>query len=121
MASSFPTYGELIAFLEAAERECGGISTAEILARKVSMKYPDVPIRRPSRFLDTVKRLAAPTKPSPLGPPKLTDSPLRSYLRREWMPRTRNVPGTVFKNAGASHLLNHVGSNTACIDTRASM
>lgn len=94
MASSFPTYGEPIAFLEAAERECDGTATAEILALKVSMKYPDVPICRPSRFLDTVKRQAAPTKLSPVGPPKLTDSPLCSYLRREWLPRTRNVPGT---------------------------
>ncbi len=97
--SKFPTFGELIAFLEAAESESNvEASIAEILASKVKMKYPEIPIHRPNRFLDSVERLAAPTKPSSIGPPKLTHSPLRSYLRREWTPRTRNLPGTVHQD-----------------------
>ena len=96
-ASKFPTFGELIAFLEAAESESNAeASIAEIITLKVRTKYPEIPILRPSRFLDCMERLAAPTKPSSIGPPKLTHSPLRSYLRREWIPRTRNLPGTVF-------------------------
>ena len=92
--SKFPTFGE------AAESESNvEASIAEILASKVKMKYPEIPIHRPNRFLDSVERLAAPTKPSSIGPPKLTHSPLRSYLRT---PRTRNLPGTVHQDTGST-------------------
>lgn len=92
-----PTYGELINFLNAAEvaseRDSNGQSVAEILTEIFSSKYPHLPISRPSRFLDTVRRVAAPTRPSAIGQQKLVGSPNCSYLRRRWVPRTRNKQG----------------------------
>ena len=74
-------------------QDSDGQSVAEILTEKFSSKYPYIPINRPSRFLDTVLRVAAPTKPSAVGQPKLVGSPLCSYLRRRWVPRTRHKQG----------------------------
>ena len=67
---------------------------AEILTEKFSLNYPYIPISRPSRFLDTVRRVAAPTKTSAIGQRKLVGSPLASYRCRHWIPRTRHKPGT---------------------------
>ena len=74
-----PTYGELIDFLNAAELESEDSEqpVAEIITEKFRSQYPDIPIHRPSRFLDTVRRLAAPTKPSAIGRQKFVGSPLR--------------------------------------------
>lgn len=91
----YPTYGYLIGLLE----EVGAVtasetrSVADILSEKFVACYPHIPISRPSRFLDTVRRLAAPTKPSTLGEQKLMDTPLASYFRRRWMPRNRRQRG----------------------------
>ena len=99
-----PSYGELIDLLSDAEQESKEHAT-ELLASKFHQIYP---IGRPARFFDTVTRLAAPTRPSMIGPPKLCSclaaptrpsligppklcgSPLSSYRRREWIPRIRN-------------------------------
>ena len=91
------TYGELIDFLNAAELESEDSEqpVAEIITEKFRSQYPDIPIHRPSRFLDTVRRLAAPTKPSAIGRQKFVGSPLRSYLHRHWVPRTRNEQGII--------------------------
>ena len=95
-ASLYPTYGELFLFLEAAELEASQtgnvVSSADILERNFHMEYPAVPISRPGRFLDTVKRLAAATKPSAMKP-AMAGTPLRSYLQRRWIPRIRNTQG----------------------------
>lgn len=93
-ANMNPTYGELFSFLEAAELEASQteVSTARILVRNFHLEYPTVPISRPGRFLDTVKRLAAATRPSAVRP-AMAGTPLRSYLQRRWIPRIRNMQG----------------------------
>ena len=89
-----PTYGELINLLETAEIERNAeTSVADLLAAKFCEKYRNIPINRPSRFLDTIKRIAAPTRPCAIGQRKLEGSPLRSYLRRRWVPRIRHKQG----------------------------
>jgi len=62
-------YGEHIHFLEASENECNTVETsvADLLAAKFSAEYSTIPISRPSHFLDTVKRIAALTRPSAVG------------------------------------------------------
>ena len=86
-----PTYGDLIKLLE--EAESAGGPTAEALVVKFSSWFPHIPISRSNRFLDTIRRIAAPTRPSTVGGAKLEGSPLRSYLKRHWAPRIRNAPG----------------------------
>ena len=92
-----PSIGGLIDLLEAAQiaHETGSEDkiVAEILTEMFTSKHPHVQINRPSRFLDTVKRLAAPTKPSSVGEAKLSGSPLAHYRRREWSPRNRCKQG----------------------------
>lgn len=92
-AYKVPTYGELIRMLEVAEMEAetSEISVAELLEATFHCSYPHIPISRPSRFFDTVKRIAAPTRPSAIGHRKLNGSPLCSYLKRHWTPRIRNT------------------------------
>ena len=92
-AYKVPTYGELIRMLEVAEMEAetSEISVAELLEVTFHCNYPHISISRPSRFFDTVKRIAAPTRPSAIGHRKLNGSPLRSYLKRHWKPRIRNT------------------------------
>ena len=80
-----PSYGELIDLLSDAERELKE-HAPELLCDKVRQRYPHVSIGRPARFFDTVTRLAAPTRPSLIGPPKLCGSPLSSYQKRDWIP-----------------------------------
>ena len=97
-SQEYPSYGDLIDLLEAAEiasETDSDRSVADILAEKFTASYPHVPISRPSRFLDTVKRLAAPAKPSAVGQQKLMGSPLTSYRRRHWIPRNRHKQGVL--------------------------
>ena len=92
--SKNPSYGELIDFLQVAEDACGQKdSVADILTEKFTSSYPHIPICRPTRFLDTVRRLAAPTKSSAVGEKKLLGSPLITYRRRVWVPRSRHKQG----------------------------
>lgn len=85
-------YGELIDLLSDAEQESKE-HAPKLLVDKVRQLYPHFSIGRPARFFDTVTRLAAPTRPSVIGPPKLCGSPLSSYRKREWIPRIRNPTG----------------------------
>ena len=89
----------MIDFLQAAEIACESDSrkhsVADILTEKFTSSYPHIPISRPTRFLDAVKRIAAPTKPSALGEQKLLGSPLVTYRRRVWIPRNRHKQGIV--------------------------
>ena len=74
-----PTYGELIDTYEVVE---GKPDAADLLCIELCERYPHITVGRPSRLLDTVKRLIAPTRPNVLGPAKLTGSPLAHYRRR---------------------------------------
>ena len=90
-----PTYADLIKVLEEAESVGCEASITKTLLAKFSSRFPHIQISRPSRFLDTVRRIAAPTRPSTVGEAKLDGSPLRSYLKRRWTPRIRNTQGEV--------------------------
>ena len=92
-AYKVPTYGELIRMLEVAEMEAetSEMSVAAILEAEFHHNYLHIQISRPSRFFDTVKRIAVPTRLSTIGRRKLNGSPLRSYLKRHWTPRIRNT------------------------------
>ena len=92
----YPSYGDLIDLLEYVETANENGPVADILFEKFAASYPHIPISRPSRFLDTVRRLAAPTKPSAVGQQKLTGSPLTSYRRRHWVPRNRHQHGMCY-------------------------
>ena len=89
-ANKGPTYGELLEMLKRAERKASQSHgcTSQLLLNELKGSYPDIPIGRPGRFLDTVKRIAAPTL---TGKGKLGGTPLRSYLKRQWSPRIRNT------------------------------
>lgn len=91
-----PTYGELIKMLEDAEFEAKTkptCSAADILAAKFGRKYPNITTNRPDRLFDSISRIAAPTRPSTVGPSKLNGSPLQSYVKRRWVPKTKNTQG----------------------------
>ena len=60
----YPSYGDLIDLLEDVETDNESGAIADILCEKFATSYPHIPINRPGRFLNTVRRLAAPTKPS---------------------------------------------------------
>ena len=79
----------LLAEVEQEESE----SIMKTLFDKFSKLYPHISIGRPSRFYDTVKRIAAPTKPSLAGPNKLSGSPLVSYRKRVWIPKNQKAQG----------------------------
>lgn len=94
-----PSIGELIDLLDVAQNEVEinvDKTVGEILTAMFTTKYPHVEIHRPNRFLDTVKRLAAPTKPSLIREAKVSGSPLSHYRRRKWSPRNRCKLG-IFK------------------------
>jgi len=85
---SFPTYGQLIDILERS-------SDQDSLLLEVKNEFPLLQnIGRPGRFFNTVQRIAAPTLSSTLGSAKLAGSPLKTYRKRVWEPRTRNVTGS---------------------------
>ena len=90
----WPTYGELINMLKISEKKAETMcnsGVAELLTAEFHHKFPQTSISRPSRSLDTVRRLEAPTRPSALGQRKLDGSPLKSYLKRKWIPRIWNT------------------------------
>ena len=82
-----PSYGEMIDLLSDVEKD-----VPETLCTKFRKLYPYIPIGRPDRFHDTIKWLAAPTRPSIKGPSKLQGSPLVTYRKRIWIPKTNNKP-----------------------------
>lgn len=86
----YPSYGDLIDLLEDVETDNESGAIADILCEKFATSYPHIPINRPGRFLNTVRRLAAPTKPSVIGQQKLMGSSLASYRHRHWIPRNRH-------------------------------
>lgn len=92
-----PTYAVLIDLLVDAEQKAHSTACnlSEVLVADFKELYPQIEIGRADRFLDTVRRIAAPTKSSSLGSSRLAGSPLRTYLNRTWIPRIRNKKGMV--------------------------
>ena len=60
----------------------GTVSVAELLTAKFAHRFPHIRIGRPSRFLETVRRIAGPIKLQ-----WLKGSARRSYLKCRWTPR----------------------------------
>ena len=84
---SQPTYKKLIKLLSEAEKDQSDVqSTAELLAARIRDLYPHISISRPGRFLETVRRIAGPIRNGKLKGPSN-----KSYLKRHWIPRTRNA------------------------------
>ena len=90
-AECYPKYGDLLILLDEAEQQSDDI--AHSLALKFANLYPHIPIAREDTFLKTVQRLAAPTRPSALGPSKLQGLALKQYKERTWRPRIRHTKG----------------------------
>ena len=81
------TYQEIIEILNKADRVTDNtVSTAEFVYEQFKQRYPLIYIGRPSRFLETARRIAAPIKNK-----KIKGSAQKSYLKREWRPRIRNI------------------------------
>ena len=81
-----PTYNDLLDLLEQVESQTGShLSTAELLTIKFLESYPHITVSRPSRFLETVKRITA-----PIVSGRLQGDEKKEYLEREWTPRIRN-------------------------------
>ena len=88
IAAKRPTYGEMIDLFTEVEQQSNE-NIVNTLFDKFIKLYPNVMIGRPSRFCDTVKRIAAPTRPSLTGPSKVSGSPLVSYRKRIWVPKVQ--------------------------------
>ena len=97
LAKCYPTYGDLLNLLDEAEQQQSD-DLAHSLAQKFSMLYPHISVTREDTFLKTVQRLAAPTRPSALGPKKLQGIDLRNYKKQLWIPRIRNTKGKYYKH-----------------------
>jgi hypothetical protein len=79
-----PTYQQLIGILNKAAA-VGAALVSELLAARFSRRFPHIRVGRPGRFLETV-RIAG-----PINNQRLKGSACRSYLKRRWTPRTRNM------------------------------
>ena len=91
------THGELIGLLYQAESKCDKHNTKELSKLLVTLfkeRHPSIYIGRPRRFLNTVQRIAAPTRPSMIGESKLDGDCLRAYMKKTWEPRIRNPAPT---------------------------
>ena len=81
-----PQYGELIDLYQELEEES---NLQDSLFSELSSRYPHLNLSRPTRVLDSIKRIIAPTRPSLRGPAKVTGSGLAAYRNRVWRPRIR--------------------------------
>jgi len=89
VAEHYPKYGDLLILLDEAEQHPD--NTAHSLAQSFANRYPHIPVTREDTFLKTVQRLAAPTRPSAIGPSKLQGLALKQYKERIWRPRIRHT------------------------------
>ena len=81
------TYQEIIEILNRADSATDSTqSTAEFVYEEFKKSHPQIYIGRPSRFLETARRIAAPIRNE-----KIKGSAKSSYLKRQWKPRIRNV------------------------------
>ena len=83
-------YGDLIDLYESADV----LENEHLFIKIFSESFPTYHLSRPKRFIDTVQRIVAPTRPSLRGPPKLCGSPLLSYRKRTWNPKIPNPEGS---------------------------
>jgi len=92
-----PLYGELIDMLHESESKAAALKDSGcvnyLLLEKFKSRYQGITAGRAERFYDTVYRIAAPTKPSLGGAPKLTGIPLATYKHRVWVPKVRHTEG----------------------------
>ena len=94
---SMAAHGELIELLHLAESKCdkySDIDLSKLLVTLFKERHPSIYIGRPRRFLDTVRRIAAPTRPSIIGESKLNGDCLRTYMKKTWKPKIRNPAPT---------------------------
>ena len=104
---SQPTNGVLIEILEQAENACSNnpsFCLKHVLATWFHQLYPTATkITRPCRFEATVRRIAAPTRPSTRGESKLTGVELKVYQQKQWIPK----PGHQKVNNEGLHIYSH--------------
>lgn len=85
-----PTNGVLIDLVEQAEAECSknpALCIRGVLCSWYEQLYPTTTrISRPGRFEATVKRIAAPTRPSIRGVARFAGGELETYRNKEWKP-----------------------------------
>lgn len=65
---------------------------AEMIFCTIKELYPRIEISRPSRVLDSVRRIVAPTRQSARGDAKIVGLSLETYRKKVWEPRIR-TPG----------------------------
>ena len=73
--------------------ECEHVSPGDAVYLATALKgfYPALNIGRPGRLYDTIVRIVAPTRPAVRNDKAaLQGTPLHSYRKRVWVPRTRN-------------------------------
>ena len=81
------TYKEIIEVLDKADSATGCTQSAsEFVYQEFMQRHPNIYIGRPSRFLETARRIAGPIKNG-----KLQGTARESYLKRQWTPRVRNT------------------------------
>ena len=96
LATTKPSYGELIDMLDAAQLEAATSKNKHIsmlLLQNLRQKYKHLSVGWPECFYDTVCRIAAPTRPSVRGEAKLVGSPLATYRKRAWVPNKGKKQG----------------------------
>jgi len=117
-AKIYPTYGDLLILLGEAEQQSDNV--AHSLAKTFASLYPHIPVAREDTLLKTIQRLAAPTRPSTLGPCKLQGLALQQYKDQIWKPRIRHkkgqlkqstIPIVSISKCDSPCKLGHVGTN----------
>ena len=91
------TYGDLIDLYESvmiSADSAEGKQSQDLFVERMHESFPGYYLSRPKRFIETVQRIVAPTRPSLRGPPKLSGSPLSTYRKRTWKPRVPNPTGS---------------------------
>jgi hypothetical protein len=112
------SYGVLIDILEEVEKECpDSRDIAHQLSSKIQLLNPDIVIGRESRFYETVKRIAAPMRPSIRGDSKLKGSLAQRYRDKVWIPRVRNNPQLAYSSLKFPNDLVHYGLNEKILET----
>ena len=100
------TYGDLIDLYDLASSRAqqSGISIKDELIKLFHETFPFHNLTsRPERYLKTVERIVAPTKPSLKGPSKLNDSDLLTYCHTIWKPRVGNPTAGQYIMTEAMH------------------
>ena len=73
------TYGDLTDLYESvmiSANSAEGKQSEDLFAERMYESFPGYHLSRPKRFIETVQRIVAPTRPGLRGPPKLSGSPL---------------------------------------------